>query len=130
MKKVHDKRSTAFNSLLMEKWGYKRDEETPLEAPLAEEEVSEETVSEETVEKLDEMPLAGEDAGMEEKKKEVEELAAAAIKSIQALVAAVDASLNPGAPTTVATMSDISESLTKDIIIKEVKKLFIKGGKQ
>jgi len=122
VKKVYDKRSTVFNSLLMEKWGYKRDEETPLESPLAEEEVSEETI-----EKLDEMPLAAEDAGMEEKKKEVEELAAVAIKSIQTLVAAIDASLNPDAPTTVATMSDISENLTKDIFNKEVKRLLTKG---
>ena len=49
MKKVHKKRNTKFNKRLMEAWGYsrnhlgsfKRDDERPLEAALAEEELEE-----------------------------------------------------------------------------------------
>tara|TARA_Y100000310_G_scaffold341156_1_gene439381 strand:+ start:361 stop:621 length:261 start_codon:yes stop_codon:yes gene_type:complete len=53
MKKVHSKRNSMFNARLMEKWGYKRDEEELTE--------EDESIAEE--ESLDESEKAGTEAG-------------------------------------------------------------------
>ena len=113
MKKVHKNRNRKFNQRLMESWGYsrnrtggyKRDDERPLEAGLAEEEVAP-------------------DAAEKSKKQEIEGLAAEAIAAIHKLGSAagatIDATVDTGGP---AQMSDIAEMIEQEIrkmLLKEV----------
>jgi len=111
MKKVHKNRNRRFNQRLMESWGYsrnrtggyKRDDERPLEAGLAEEEVAP-------------------DAAEKSKKQEIEGLAAEAIAAIHKLGSAagatIDATVDTGGP---AQMSDIAE-----MIEQEIRKMLLK----
>jgi len=110
MKNIHDKRSAAFSEKLMEKWGYKRDEEETLG----------EVEGEETAEVYEEQDVEG-----DMKKREIEKLASEAVKAVQGLVSAVGATVDDGGG---ATMSDISESISKRIIIREIEKFLNKGG--
>jgi len=93
-----------FSEKLMEKWGYKRDEEETLG----------EVEGEETAEVYEEQDVEG-----DMKKREIEKLASEAVKAVQGLVSAVGATVDDGGG---ATMSDISESISKRIIIREIEK--------
>ena len=152
MKKVHKNRNRKFNQRLMESWGYsrnhlgsfKRDDERPLEAPLAEDEYKRDdnyggnegdqnTSAKRGGKSLqgaeDYKPVVEEevapDAAEKSKKQEIEGLAAEAIAAIHKLGSAagatIDATVDTGGP---AQMSDIAE-----MIEKQIRKMLLKGDK-